>query len=246
VALAVVCSTGSAWAFVVSDSATTAKNAVTAALKSHIVDTVMQQRDRLGRMAARLSALTSLDRYRIGAPSRAQESSDAPFVRALTGTEADIATAYAESTRERTPYTVDGASRTADEELAREFATLDLADASALASATQLALMRRDDAALRRALAELERDVINPAADQSAAAVLDKLSASAVVEARQKQQRVQMLAALAEQMLVDAKRARDTEAGALNMQRSRMLAADGEDGGLLTGAADDLRTWRQP
>ena len=50
------------------------------------------------------------------------------------------------------------------------------------------------------------------------------------------------------QLLVDGKRARDAETGLLNMQLNRLRLSDvGEDGGeILTGAADDLRIWRQP
>jgi hypothetical protein len=244
----VVCTTGSAWAFVVTDAATTARNAVTAVLKSQVVETVLQQRDRLGRMAARLSAIAALDRYRTGARPTSSTQSEAPFVHALDGADNDVAAAYADSVRERADVGGLGAleARTQNE-LSRDLATLDVADASALAAATQLALTRRDDMAIQHALAELERDVLSPAADQSATAVMDKLSAAALIEARQKQLRLQMLAALTEQLLVDAKRTRDTEAGALNMQRQKLLlGSDGEEGGLLSGAADDLRTWRQP
>jgi hypothetical protein len=243
----VVCTAGSAWAFVVTDSATTARNAITAALKNHIVETVLQQRDRLDRMAARLSAVTSLERYRSGPPPTAAARTDVPFVRALNGADGEVATSYSASSRERTGWSgSQGMDALTQADLARQFATLDIADASALAAATQLALARRDKVALQRVLDELERDVLNAAPDQSATAVLDKLSASAVIEARQKQARLQMLAALAEQLLVDAKRTRDTEAGALNMQRNKVLGSDGEEGGLLAGAADDLRNWRQP
>jgi hypothetical protein len=243
----VVCTTGSAWAFVVTDAATTARNAITAALKSQVVETVLQQRDRLGRMAARLSAVASLDRYRTGARPKSTVGSDTPFVRALNGADNDVAAAYANGVRERADVGPLAAleARTQDE-LSRDLATLDVVDASALAAATQLALMRRDEVATQHALADLERDVLNPAAYQSATAVLDKLSAATLIEAKQKQARLQMLAALTEQLLVDAKRVRDTEAGALNMQRQKLLGSDGEEGGLLSGAADDLRTWRQP
>ena len=55
-------------------------------------------------------------------------------------------------------------------------------------------------------------------------------------------------ASAVEQLVVDNKRARDTEAALLNMQMRRLLGTDwGEDGGgMLSGASNDLRTWRQP
>jgi hypothetical protein len=61
---------GSAWAFVVTDPATTARNAVTAVLRSQIVDTIVQQHDHLRRMARRLSAYTTLDKYAVQGPPR--------------------------------------------------------------------------------------------------------------------------------------------------------------------------------
>jgi hypothetical protein len=173
--------------------------------------------------------------------------SDDPFVRALSGATGDVAGAYAASTRAQdSPAAIGGLPAGAHDAIARQLATLDLADASALAAATELAIARRDETGLQRAISELERDVLNPSADQSATAVLDKVSAAALIESRQKQQRVRLLAAMAEQLLVDAKRARDTEAATLNMQRTQLLETDAEGGSLLTGSADDLRTWRQP
>jgi hypothetical protein len=99
------------------------------------------------------------------------------------------------------------------------------------------------------AIGELERHVTDPSPDQSATAVLDKISGAALIETGQKQARLQFLTALVEQLLVDSKRARDTEAAALNMQLGRLRAfGDGEErrNGLLEGAAEDLRAWRQP
>src|SRR5687768_5032258 len=53
-----------AWAqWVVNDPTTSARNEVTAALKRSVVQTLTRERDRIHRMAARLSAVTSLRRY---------------------------------------------------------------------------------------------------------------------------------------------------------------------------------------
>jgi hypothetical protein len=77
--------------------------------------------------------------------------------------------------------------------------------------------------------------------------VLDKISGAVLIGTRQKQARLQFLTAIVEQLLIDNKRARDTEAAALNMQLQRLRAGDDEGAaGLLTGAANDLRSWRQP
>ena len=100
-----------------------------------------------------------------------------------------------------------------------------------------------------RAVDALERDAADGALSQGTSAVLDKISAAALLETRQKQSRLQFLTAIIEQLAVDNKRSRDTEAAALNMQLARLrIAADcGEScPGLLSGSANALRTWRQP
>ena len=62
------------------------------------------------------------------------------------------------------------------------------------------------------------RHVIDPSTEQSATAVLDKISGAVLIGARQRQARAQLLAGVVEQLLVESKRARDTEAAAMNMQ----------------------------
>jgi hypothetical protein len=87
--------------------------------------------------------------------------------------------------------------------------------------------IRRDDSANHRGLGRknelpaidaLEHDVIDPSSDQSTAAVLDKISGAAVIGARQRQARIQLLVGMVEQLLVDSKQARDTDTAALAMQ----------------------------
>jgi len=88
--------------------------------------------------------------------------------------------------------------------------------------------------------------VIDPNLGQSTTAVLDKVSAAGLIRARQQETRIQLLAALTEQLLVDAKRDRDTEAAAMNMQLSRLTRGRSVAASLLAGSADDFRSWRQP
>ena len=96
------------------------------------------------------------------------------------------------------------------------------------------------------AIDALERDVIDPSSDQSTAAVLDKISGAALIGARQRQARIQLLVGMVEQLLVDSKRARDTDTAALAMQivtwRDGRAAAEA----FVAGSGDALRTWRQP
>jgi hypothetical protein len=238
----------SAWAFVVSDAATTARNAITAVLKSHIVETLTAQYERLQRMAIRLSAL---QRYATANPPTWQRADEADgFLRALnhgdaTGTEYErIARArqLADPELER----LDAAARDAIE---RALATLDLADSTLIAAVHQTGVLRERGARERQTIDQLEADVLNASPQHGTTAVLDTISGAALIEAHQKQARSQFLTAVVEQLLVDNKRSRDTEAATLNMQLNRLrMRSDADEGSdaLVTGAAEDLRTWRQP
>jgi hypothetical protein len=88
--------------------------------------------------------------------------------------------------------------------------------------------------------------VIDPSEEQSATAVLEKMSGAALIAARQRQARVQFVASIVEQLLVDTKRARDTDATALNMQLTTWREAGAVNAALAAGVGDALRNWRQP
>jgi hypothetical protein len=124
---------------------------------------------------------------------------------------------------------------------------LDLADSTIITGTDQNGRLRPQGKREMRAIDALETDVVDPSQTQSATAILDKISAAVLIEARQKQSRLQFLTALVEQLIVDNKRTRDTEAAAMNMQLGRLRSIDDEGGGgFLAGAGDALRTWRQP
>ena len=97
-----------------------------------------------------------------------------------------------------------------------------------------------------RAVDALERDAVDPSPAQSAAAVLDKISAAVLLENRNREARIRFVSGIVEQLLVENKRERDSDAAAMNMQLGRLR--DGRNAGLslLAGAANDLRTWKQP
>lgn len=247
---------GSAWAFVVTDPATTARNAVTAVLTSRIVDTIVQQHDRLRRMAQRLSAHTTLDKYAVQGPPgwRAHASDPETFpyshgyLDALTyGDPTGAQFVFASRSRMPIEDTVSGLSPAARESFEHALATLDVADSTIVAGTHQAGLLRDNGRREMDVIDELERHVTDPSPDQSATAALDKISGAALIESRQKQARLQLLTAITEQLLVDNKRARDTDAAVLNMRLHQLRRGwDDEGGGFMTGAAEDLRTWRQP
>src|SRR5690606_13573876 len=101
----------------------------------------------------------------------------------------------------------------------------------------------------RRELASinaLERHVTDPSLEQSATAVLDKISGAALVAARQRQARVQLLAGVVEQLVIDTKRMRDADASAMNMQLVTWRDARAANEAFVAGSGDALRMWRQP
>ena len=54
------------------------------------------------------------------------------------------------------------------------------------------------------------------------------------------------ISAIVEQLLVDNKRSRDTEAATMNMQLERLRWGSAANAGVVAGAAATLRAWRQP
>jgi hypothetical protein len=242
---------------VVTDPATTIKNIITAGLKSQIVDTLTEQANRFRRMARRLSLLSSLDKYAVPDPTRwrSYRYQDVnlyanPYDDALDFGDAR-GLAYESVARARAavgPELADLARRApaAAAAIRAALATLDVADSTMIAGTDQNGRLRANGKVEMRAVDALERDVVDPSGSQSTTAVLDKISAATLIETRQKQSRLQFLAAVVEQLLVDNKRTRDTEAAAMNMQLGRLRGAWDEGGGFLEGAANDLRRWKQP
>jgi hypothetical protein len=134
----------------------------------------------------------------------------------------------------------------AESAIAAGLATLDAADSSIIAGTDQTDLLRYNGRREFDAIEALQADALDPSSDQSATAVLDKISGAGLIRARQQQARIQFLTARVEQLLVDNKRDRNTEAAAMNMQLERLRWGSTANRTLLAGAGDDLRTWRQP
>jgi hypothetical protein len=256
VVLIMVCSgLSSAWAFVVTDPATTARQTVTAVLKRHVVETLLEHRRRLRRMARRLSLHTTLEKYALPDPPRWRTHGSDEFLFSQAYNDALIVgdadgTAYLDISRSLAPAedALSHLNPGARQAVRTQLATLNLADATVIAGTHQTGQLRFNGRKHERpAIEALEADVLDPSPAQSATAVLDKISGAVLLETRQKQARLQFLTAIVEQLLVESKRARDTEAAVLNMQLGRLRAIEGEVGrGWLAGAGDDLRTWRQP
>lgn len=240
--------------WLVTDPATTARNATIASLKSQLLNTLTLERDRLRQMAQRLSALTSLTKYIVLDPPRWRTHGSDAFLYTAAFNDALIfgdpnGAAYLgvsralNDPRDVLPRLTPEARRA----VVAQLATLNATDAAVIAGTHQTGQLRLSGRKEELpAIAVLEGDVVNPSAAQSTTAVLDKISGAVLLGTRQKQARVELLAAIAEQLLVDNKRARDSEAAGLNMQLGRLRDGRAVNARLLAGAGADLRTWRQP
>jgi hypothetical protein len=236
---------------VVYDAATTARNTVTATVKQYLFDTERQQHMKLREMARRLSALTSLRKYAMEDVPRwrthggdffyAQPYNDALIFGDSSGS------AFTELSHRLADATLDRLDPAARRLIQARLATVNLTDAAAIAAthgSGQLRLLGRRGEL--QAIDALERDVIDPSSTQSTTAVLDKISGAALIGARQRQARIQLLVGMVEQLLVDSKRARDTDTAALAMQMVTWRDGRAASEAFVAGSGDALRTWRQP
>lgn len=244
---------------VVSDPAITIKNAAIAALKNEVFDVLTNQATRLRKMAKRLSLATNLDKYAVTDTPEWRIHwfiDDGTFLYANPYNAAlnygdHAGSTFAEVARERiTPGSelvgLGGEDTTAIDAIASELATLDVADSTIIAGTDQTGQLRYNGRRELDAITALEADVVDPSPSQSATAVLEKISGAGLIRARQQQARLQFLTGIVEQLLIDNKRSRDTEAAVMNMQLGRLRDARAANTALLAGAGDDLRTWKQP
>jgi hypothetical protein len=238
---------------VVHDPAVTGRNSLTAVLKEYLLDTQRAQHRQLRRMARRLSVHTGLDKYAPADPPRWRtHGSDVLFSRAYN--EALIfgdpeGAAYRDLVHpvRADPNRVDRLTPAARRVLTSRLATVDVADATAMVATHDTGQLRFNGRKRERvAIDALEAHVTDPSNEQSAAAVLEKISGAALIGVRQRQARVQLLAGIVEQLLVDSKRARDSETEAINMQVVMWRDARTANKAFVAGTADALRTWRQP
>jgi hypothetical protein len=238
--------------WVVHDAATTARNAVTAAVKEQLLDTERRQHERIRRMAERLSVYTDLRKYvTADPPAWARTNPRTPaYAGGLDAAlrvgdargQAYVAVAHPLMAAPSRPWSSSGRRQ-----FAAGLATVEVADAANISAVDAIGRVRVSGMAREQAaVAALEGHVVDPSRTQSATAVLDKISGAMLVGARQRQARVQLLTGLVEQLLVDSKRARDTEATAANMQIVTWRQSAGVNQAFRAGVGDALRSWRQP
>ncbi len=130
---------------------------------------------------------------------------------------------------------------------AAQLATIDIADSVWQRAGHQVALVRGFDAETAKAIENLDADVMNPrTALHYLGAVVDKLTAGALIARRQQAVSNQLTSHIVEQLLVETKRRRDSEAEVNNMELSRIQYGHEAARMLTKGMTTDLRTWRLP
>lgn len=235
------------------DAANTARNSISAAYQQYLLETERLQHAKLWAMARRLSAFANLRRYALLDVPRwrthggdflyANGLNDAlifgdPHGTAYLGVSHPVLNARAALGR-LTPA--------AQRELASRLATVESADAVAVSAINDTGALRLNGRRQElQAIDALEGHVLDPSLEQSATAVLDKISGAVLLGTRQRQARSQLLAAFVEQLLVDSKRARDVDATAMNMQLVTWRDSRAANAAFVAGTGDALRTWRQP
>jgi hypothetical protein len=243
------------WAqWVINDPAVTVRNAITARVKEYLLNVQREQHAKLRRMARRLSAHTNLDKYALPDPPRWRTHGGDSYIFAGPYNDALIfgdaaGAAYVELTHQLLSAAEGLARLPADarRSLLARLATIELTDAVAIAATHDTGQLRFNGRKkVLPAIDALEAHVIDPSNEQSATAVLDKMSGAVLIAARQRQARAQLLAGIVEQLLVENKRARDTEAAAMNMQLVTWRDCRAANEAFVAGTAHALNTWRQP
>jgi hypothetical protein len=238
---------------IIYDAAVTARNAITARVQQLLLEVQREQHRKLRRMARRLSMHTSLDKYAVPDPPRwrthggdylyANPFNDALIFGDPTGTAYLDLIDHVVATNALLAR-LDPAAR---QVITARLATIEATDAASIAATHDTGQLRFNGRKRELpAIDFLEAQVIDPSNEQSATAVLDKIGGSVLMGARQRQARAQLLASVVEQLLVESKRARDTEAASMNMQLVTWRDGAAANEAFAAGAGDALRTWRQP
>ena len=127
------------------------------------------------------------------------------------------------------------------------YATVELTDGANLGAIETLGRIRGNAAAVEAAITNLENDSLSSdPAMNTEIAVLNKINAAEVINVRNTQDSNKLLAALAEEQLIEAKRKRDAEAQAINTHIRFMADAKAIMAAQAQGASAAMLAWRMP
>ncbi len=127
------------------------------------------------------------------------------------------------------------------------YATIEITDSVAQMGGHQVSLVRGYNGLVQNAVDFLESDVLNGLLRfHEMTAILDKIAAGELLGRRQDTATNQLLSHSLEQLLARGKRLRDTETANMNMRLYGVLDGRAASTAVVDGAANDLRSWRQP
>jgi hypothetical protein len=252
-ALVVTCARAASGQLVVTDPAVTLRNSITAMVKEYLLNLQQEQHRKLRRMARRLSMHTNLGKYRVPDPPR-WRTHGGDFLYANPYNDAlifgdPVGSAFVDLSQPliAAQGLLNRLSPTARRALEARLATLNRPGAPGAAATNDTGQLRYNGRKRELpAIDALEAHVVDPSNEQSATAVLDKVSGAVVIGARQRQARAQLLAGVVEQLLIESKRARDAEAAAMNMQLVTWRDGRAANEAFVAGSSDALKNWRQP
>lgn len=236
--------------FVVIDPENVAQAIVIAERTLQEYNTLLQQYQTILRMSQGLGAMGQYRVPAIGTTSHdvARSPYGGPWLQGLNSGDPRGAL-YNQVVRplERPASTLDPLPAASRQAIQNAYATIEIADSVAQIAGHQVALTRGYTGQLQTATQALEDDVLNtlPRYHQMTT-VLDKIAVGELLARRQDMATNQLLSHSLEQLLVRSKRMRDTEAATMNMRLVGMRDGHAAGTNLISGAGDDLRSWRQP
>ncbi len=243
--------------FTVRDPAIIARNRITAGLQQLTATAQRVQREQFLRWSRRLGAFTDLIKYAVRETPEWRIHdfwTDAVlFARAY-----HAALNYGDRSGSAwealtipivgpTGWAVPGSlSEAGRREWAARLATIEATDAVAMSTSHDAGVLRYNGRREQAAIEGLQAHVVDPSDEQSATAILDKISGAVLVASRQRQARSQFIGGIVEQLVLETKRARDTEATAINMQLTTWRDGERINRALAHGTGQALSSWRQP
>jgi hypothetical protein len=127
------------------------------------------------------------------------------------------------------------------------YATVELTDGANLSAMQTLGNLRANAPAVETAIQNLEADSLSSDPEMNTEiAVLNKINAANVIGMRNGQDTNKLLAALAEEQIIQAKRQRDAEAEAFNIHIGFMSQGQSFMAAQAANASGAMMTWRMP
>ena len=133
------------------------------------------------------------------------------------------------------------------DQIARNYATIELSDGATINALDQLGKMRGNSAAVDTAIDALESDSLSDSDGlNTEVGVLNKINAANLIAVRSTQDTNKLLGSVLDQQMVDAKARRDAAAQSINNDVEFRHMAPVVDAQHLGGAAQVMRTYRLP